>query len=165
MIVTEAMLVSMEELQRHAGDMENHVKSMMEEEGRRHGLELDRRRNARELWNELNKHMANPPAPAAVDHEGVTYAEHTHPDGTTHAHPGGDMPHHHHEDGTQHDHENGDVPHTHGPDGEIIVDEEPAIVPDVPDLPTPIEDDMDEVAMPDDGVMEVEDDTDGNAKS
>ena len=70
MIVTEAMLVSMEELQRHAGDMENHVKSMMEEEGRRHGLELDRRRNARELWNELNKHMANPPAPVAVDHEG-----------------------------------------------------------------------------------------------
>ncbi len=78
MIVTEAMLVSMEELQRHAADMENHVKSMMEEEGRRHGLELDRRRNARELWNELNKHMTNPPVPVAVDHEGVTYAEHTH---------------------------------------------------------------------------------------
>ena len=27
MVVTEAMLVSMEELQRHAGDMENHVKT------------------------------------------------------------------------------------------------------------------------------------------
>ena len=155
MIVTEAMLVSMEELQRHAGDMENHVKSMMEEEGRRHGLELDRRRNARELWNELNKHMANPPAPAAVDHEGVTYAEHTHPDGTTHAHPGGDMPHHHHEDGTQHDHENGDVPHHHGPDGEMIADEGDTVMEVVEEA----------AAMPDDGVMEAEDDTDGNAKS
>jgi hypothetical protein len=155
MIVTEAMLVSMEELQRHAGDMENHVKSMMEEEGRRHGLELDRRRNARELWNELNKHMANPPAPAAVDHEGVTYAEHTHPDGTTHAHPGGDMPHHHHEDGTMHDHENGDVPHHHGPDGEMIADEGDMVMEIVEEA----------AAMPDDGVMEVEDDTDGNAKS
>ena len=156
MIVTEAMLVSMEELQRHAGDMENHVKSMMEEEGRRHGLELDRRRNARELWNELNKHMANPPAPAAVDHEGVTYAEHTHPDGTTHAHPGGDMPHHHHEDGTMHDHENGDVPHHHGPDGEMIADEGDMVMEIVEEA----------AAMPDDGVVEVdEDDTDGNAKS
>jgi len=155
MIVTEAMLVSMEELQRHAGDMENHVKSMMEEEGRRHGLELDRRRNARELWNELNKHMANPPAPAAVDHEGVTYAEHTHPDGTTHAHPGGDMPHHHHEDGTMHDHENGDAPHHHGPDGEMIADEGDMVMEVVEEA----------AAMPDDGVMEVEDDTDGNAKS
>ena len=180
MIVTEAMLVSMEELQRHAGDMENHVKSMMEEEGRRHGLELDRRRNARELWNELNKHMANPPAPAAVDHEGVTYAEHTHPDGTTHAHPGGDMPHHHHEDGTMHDHEDGDVPHHHGPDGEMIADEGDMVMEIVEEA----------AAMPDDGVMEGsqgsgeylpdpaaqaagmapptevdEDDTDGNAKS
>lgn len=155
MIVTEAMLVSMEELQRHAGDMENHVKSMMEEEGRRHGLELDRRRNARELWNELNKHMANPPAAAAVDHEGVTYAEHTHPDGTTHAHPGGDMPHHHHEDGTMHDHENGDAPHHHGPDGEMIADEGDMVMEIVEEA----------AAMPDDGVVEVEDDTDGNAKS
>lgn len=137
MIVTEAMLVSMEELQRHAGDMENHVKSMMEEEGRRHGLELDRRRNARELWNELNKHMANPPAPVAVDHEGVTYAEHTHPNGTTHAHPGGDMPHH------------------HGPDGEMIADEGDMVMEIVEEA----------AAMPDDGVMEVEDDIDSNEKS
>ena len=143
MIVTEAMLVSMEELQRHAGDMENHVKSMMEEEGRRHGLELDRRRNPL------------PPAPAAVDHEGVTYAEHIHPDGTTHAHPGGDMPHHHHEDGTMHDHENGDVPHHHGPDGEMIADEGDMVMEIVEEA----------AAMPDDGVVEVEDDTDGNAKS
>ena len=94
------------------------------------------------------------------------------------------MPHHHHEDGTQHDHENGDVPHTHGPDGEIIVDEEPAIVPDVPvgsrgsgaylpdaaaqaaGMAPPTEIEIEEpAAMPDDGVMEVEDDTDGNAKS
>ena len=119
MIVTEAMLVSMEELQRHAADMENHVKSMMEEEGRRHGLELDRRRNARELWNELNKHMANPPAPVTVDYEG------------------GEMPHH------------------HGPDAEMIADEGDMVMEAVEEA----------AAMPDDGVMEVEDDTDSNAKS
>ena len=39
--------------------------------------------------------------------------EHTHPDGVTHSHEGGDQPHHHHDDGTMHHHEGGDVPHTH----------------------------------------------------
>ena len=128
MVVTEAMLVSMEELQRHAGDMENHVKTMMEEEGRRHGMELDRRRNARELWNELNKHMAN-----GEGHE----PEHTHADGTTHAHAGGDMPHEHDEDGA------------------IVVDEDDMVMEAVEEA----------AAMPDDGVMEVEDDTHSNEKS
>jgi len=128
MVVTEAMLVSMEELQRHAGDMENHVKTMMEEEGRRHGMELDRRRNARELWNELNKHLAN-----CEGHE----PEHTHADGTTHAHAGGDMPHEHDEDGA------------------IVVDEDDMVMEAVEEA----------AAMPDDGVMEVEDDTDSNEKS
>ena len=128
MVVTEAMLVSMEELQRHAGDMENHVKIMMEEEGRRHGMELDRRRNARELWNELNKHLAN-----CEGHE----PEHTHADGTTHAHAGGDMPHEHDEDGA------------------IVVDEDDMVMEAVEEA----------AAMPDDGVMEVEDDTHSNEKS
>ena len=129
MIVTEAMLVSMEELQRHAADMENHVKSMMEEEGRRHGLELDRRRNARELWNELNKHMANPPAPVAVDYEGGAIVMNA---------AGAD-----------------EMPHHHGPDGEMIADEGDMVMEAVEEA----------AAMPDDGVMEVEDDTDSNAKS
>ena len=143
MVITEAMLVSMEELQRHAGDMENHVKSMMEEQGRMHGLELDRRRNARELWNELNKHMANMPAPVLT-----TAADRA----EMHSHP----------DGTVHDHENGDVPHHHGPDGEMIADEGDMVMEAVEEA----------AAMPDDGVesveesrMETEDDTDGNAKS
>ena len=39
--------------------------------------------------------------------------QHTHEDGTSHSHEGGDQPHHHHEDGTVHDHEGGDQPHTH----------------------------------------------------
>ena len=45
---------------------------------------------------------------------------HTHPDGTTHAHAGGDQPHthsgptpHRHADGTEHTHSGGDAPHTH----------------------------------------------------
>ena len=142
MVITEAMLVSMEELQRHAGDMENHVKSMMEEQGRMHGLELDRRRNARDLWNELNKHMAN--MPAVVTTAADRAEMHSHPDGTVH------------------NHENGDVPHHHGPDGEMIADEGDMVMEAVEEA----------AAMPDDGVesveesrMETEDDTDGNAKS
>ena len=79
-----------------------------------HGLELDSRHNARDMWGQLYAHMANmtvaepvmddldmaeeaidtapsemEPAPAMV--------EHTHEDGTTHAHEGGDMEHTHDE--------------------------------------------------------------------
>ncbi len=54
-----------------------------------------------------------------------------------------------------HDHENGDAPHHHGPDGEMIADEGDMVMEAVEEA----------AAMPDDGVMEVEDDTDGNAKS
>ena len=39
MYVTEAMINSMEEMQRNAGDMEKHIKAMMETEARMHGLE------------------------------------------------------------------------------------------------------------------------------
>ena len=46
-------------------------------------------------------------------HEGGDESHHHHEDGTTHDHEGGDQPHHHHEDGTMHDHEGGDQPHTH----------------------------------------------------
>ena len=87
MYVTEAMLVSMEDMKKNAQDMETHIKGMIETEARMHGLELDARRNARDLWHELNKHMAN--APEAVEHE----EEHMHADGTVHSHAGGDVPH------------------------------------------------------------------------
>jgi len=159
MVITEAMLVSMEELQRHAGDMENHVKSMMEEQGRLHGLELDRRRNARELWNELNKHMANMPM-------------HSHSDGTEHAHEGGDMPHHHGADGEMIADEGDMVMEGSQGSGEYLPDPAAQAAGMAP--PTEVDEDMIEeaAAMPDDGVesveesrMETEDDTDGNAKS
>ena len=199
MYVTEAMLVSMEEMKKNSQDMETHIKGMIETEARMHGLELDARRNARDLWHELNKHMANPPADCAVEHD----EEHMHADGTVHSHAGGDVPHEHdpvmgpvvhqhtHVDGTSHAHENGNEPHEHI-NGEVVLHsemeaEEPAIVPDVPDVPVgsrgsgaylpdaaaqaagmapPTEIEIEEpAAMPDDGVMEVEDDTDSNGKS
>jgi len=62
MYVTEAMIMSMEDMQRSAADMEKHVKGMMETEARMHDLELDSRNNARDMWNQLNEHMSNRPA-------------------------------------------------------------------------------------------------------
>ena len=165
MVITEAMLVSMEELQRHAGDMENHVKSMMEEQGRMHGLELDRRRNARDLWNELNKHMAN--MPAVVTTAADRAEMHSHPDGTTHAHEGGDEPHTHDENGAV-------VPEGSQGSGEYLPDPAAQAAGMAPPIEVDEDEDMIEeaAAMPDDGVesveesrMESEDDTDGNAKS
>ena len=65
MYVTEAMIASMEDMQKNAGDMEKHIKAMMETEARMHGLELDSRHNARDMWHKLSEHMAqNIPAPA-----------------------------------------------------------------------------------------------------
>ena len=94
MYVTEAMIQSMEEMMRNAADMEKHIKAMMETEARMHGLELDSRHNARDMWGQLNEHMANhaPAAPADP-------MMHTHDDGMQHSHPGGDMPHTHDDDG------------------------------------------------------------------
>ena len=93
MYVTEAMIQSMEEMMRNAADMEKHIKAMMETEARMHGLELDSRHNARDMWGQLNEHMANhaPAAPADP-------MMHTHDDGLTHSHPGGDEPHEHHDE-------------------------------------------------------------------
>ena len=54
-------------------------------------------------------------APKIVS-EAAVATEHTHDDGTTHSHEGGDKPHHHHDDGTTHDHEGGDEPHDHDND-------------------------------------------------
>ena len=94
MYVTEAMIQSMEEMMRNAADMEKHIKAMMETEARMHGLELDSRHNARDMWGQLNEHMANhaPAAPADP-------MMHTHDDGMQHSLPGGDMPHTHDDDG------------------------------------------------------------------
>ncbi|MBO01796.1 MAG: hypothetical protein CMG35_04055 [Candidatus Marinimicrobia bacterium] len=118
MYVTEAMINSMEEMQRNAGDMEKHIKAMMETEARMHGLELDSRNNARDMWGQLSAHMANMPADEPVmdeDEEALDdeahweqpemtpmeeapiEVEHTHADGTTHAHEGGDVEHTHDE--------------------------------------------------------------------
>ena len=91
MYVTEAMIASMEDMMRNASDMEKHIKAMMETEARMHGLELDSRHNARDMWGQLNEHMAN--------HQPADPMMHTHEDGMEHSHPGGDMPHTHDDDG------------------------------------------------------------------
>jgi len=90
MYVTEAMIASMEDMMRNASDMEKHIKAMMETEARMHGLELDSRHNARDMWGQLNEHMAShaPAMPADT-------MMHTHDDGMQHSHDGGDMPHTH----------------------------------------------------------------------
>ena len=117
MYVTEAMIASMEDMQKNAGEMEKHIKGMMETEARMHGLELDSRHNARDMWGQLSAHMASMTAeqPAmeepmmddldmaeeAIDtapsemEPAPVMVEHTHDDGTTHAHEGGDVAHTH----------------------------------------------------------------------
>ena len=57
MYITEAMIQSIEETKRNASDMEKSMKMMMESEGRMHGIELDRRNNARDMWQQLMDHM------------------------------------------------------------------------------------------------------------
>ena len=120
MYITEEMISSMEDMQKNAAEMEKHIKGMMETEARMHGLELDSRNNARDMWHQLSHHMAN--ADPAMDEYDMIEEElddehdpleHVHEDGTEHSHEGGDVTHHHHEDGTTHDHEGGDVAHTH----------------------------------------------------
>lgn len=120
MYVSEAMITACEDMQKNANEMESQIKDMMEMEARNHGIELDKRKSARDLWNEMNDHMME-------HHEGEGQMTdsmpseyepasdpmmHTHEDGMEHSHDGGDEEHHH-EDGTMHDHEGGDVPHTH----------------------------------------------------
>jgi len=132
MYITEEMISSMEDMQKNASDMEKHIKGMMETEARIHGLELDSRHNARDMWGQLSAHMANM-APVMDELDAVEEAledehdplEHTHEDGTTHSHEGGDETHHHHEDGTTHDHEGGDEIHSH--DDTLPSDVEPPI--------------------------------------
>ena len=56
MYYSESMIQMVEDLQRQASEMEKEVKDMMELEGRAIGIELDKRKNARELYNELMEH-------------------------------------------------------------------------------------------------------------
>jgi len=112
MYVTEAMIQSMEDMMRNASDMEKSIKMMMESEGRMHGIELDRRHNARDMWAQLSEHMASASTDSSMMTEWVDPMMHTHDD-MQHSHDGGDMEHHHHEDGTMHKQEGGDMPHSH----------------------------------------------------
>ena len=100
MYVTEAMIQSMEEMMRNAADMEKSIKAMMETEGRIHGLELDRRHNARDMWAQLSEHMMShaPQASMMCEVEMTDPMMHTHDDGMEHSHEGGDMPHTHAEE-------------------------------------------------------------------
>jgi hypothetical protein len=97
MYVTEAMIQSMEDMMRNAADMEKSIKAMMETEGRIHGLELDRRHNARDMWKQLSEHMMShaPQASMMCEVEMTDPMMHTHDDGMTHSHDGGDMAHDH----------------------------------------------------------------------
>ena len=100
MYVTEAMIQSMEEMMRNAADMVKFFKAMMETEGRIHGLELDRRHNARDMWAQLSEHMMShaPQASMMCEVEMTDPMMHTHDDGMEHSHEGGDMPHTHAEE-------------------------------------------------------------------
>ena len=55
---TESMITMMEDMQRQAAEMERNVKDMMEMEGRSWGIELDKRKNERELMHMLTEHQA-----------------------------------------------------------------------------------------------------------
>ena len=57
MYYSESMIQMVEDMQRQASEMEKEVKDMMELEGRAIGIELDKRKNARELFNELMEHQ------------------------------------------------------------------------------------------------------------
>ena len=106
------------------------IKDQLEAQGREIGIELDKRHNVDTLIAQLAEATPGAPLPemdeldAFEDElEDNDPLEHSHPDGTTHSHEGGDEPHHHHEDGTTHDHEGGDEPHTH--DDSLPSDVEP----------------------------------------
>lgn len=117
MYVTEAMIQSMEEMMRNASDMEKSIKAMMEAEGRMHGLELDRRHSARDMWKQLSDVLTSKAGNSSMITEvpmpTMDPMMHMHEDGMEHSHDGGDMEHHHHDDGTMHNHEGGEMPHTH----------------------------------------------------
>ena len=56
---SESMVVMLEDMQRNTANMEAEVKMMLEMEGRAMGIELDRRKNARDLMDQLSGHIAS----------------------------------------------------------------------------------------------------------
>lgn len=56
---TESMIRLWEDMDRQASQMEQEVKMMLEMEGRSWGIELDRRKNARALMEELIAHQTS----------------------------------------------------------------------------------------------------------
>ena len=120
MYVTEAMIQSMEEMMRNASDMEKSIKMMMESEGRMHGIELDRRHNARDMWAQLSDAMANASTNSSMMTEWTDPMMHTHDDGMEHSHPGGDVPHTHEDPATM----TGGM--VEGANGEVTWQEAPA---------------------------------------
>ena len=106
----EMMITMMEDLQHQASEMEKQVKDMLEAEGRACGIELDKRKNARDLLDELLEHQDHmedqaPMTWAYVPEDQVAYD--THQDWSTDMHTqalyetGSSMPHyedHHMED-------------------------------------------------------------------
>ena len=59
MYYSESMIQMVEDLHHQASSMEKEVKDMMELEGRAMGLELDKRKSVRDLYNELMDHQAS----------------------------------------------------------------------------------------------------------
>ena len=55
MYQSESMIQMLEDMQYQANEMEKSIKDMLEVEGRAIGIELDKRKNARDLFNELSE--------------------------------------------------------------------------------------------------------------
>jgi len=55
MYQSESMIQMLEDMQHQANEMEKSIKDMLEVEGRAIGIELDKRKNARDLFNELSE--------------------------------------------------------------------------------------------------------------
>ena len=69
MYYSESMIQMVEDLQHQAASMEKEVKNMMELEGRALGLELDKRKSARDMMLELQAHSE-----AKAEKEAMTWA-------------------------------------------------------------------------------------------
>lgn len=67
---SESMVAMLEDMQRNCTMMEAEVKMMLEQEGRSFGIELDRRKGARDLMNQLATHIAA----QSINDEAMTWA-------------------------------------------------------------------------------------------
>lgn len=148
MYVTEAMITSLEEMMKNASEMEKSIKAMIEAEGRIYNIELDKRRNVRDMWHELVEIISTRSTTSSMmcevemyEDEQIDPMQHTHDDGSMHSHVGGETEHHHHEDGTMHNHDGGEMPHTHEDMDALPSDVEP--ITDAP-MPSPADHQADE---------------------